>query len=244
MKTKAKKASQEKLKLTWYGHSAFLMQAPGGKAVLVDPWLDNPKAPAGAKDTTIVDLILITHGHSDHVGNTVEVAKRTGAKVVSIYEICLYMQSQGLANAQGMNKGGTTDINGIKVTMVDALHSSDLDVGGAVVPGGEAAGFVIEFENGFTAYHAGDTAVFGDMKLIAKLYKPQLALLPIGGLYTMGPREAAYACGLMKPHHIIGMHYGTLPVLTGTPGELKKYLPAPLKKRVMELEPGQTVTIA
>jgi len=244
MKTKSKKSPQEKLKLTWYGHSAFLMQAPGGKAVLVDPWLDNPKAPAGAKDIADVDLILITHGHSDHVGNCVEVAKRTGAKVVSIYEICLYMQSQGVAGAQGMNKGGTMGVDGIQVTMVNALHSSDLDVGGAVVPGGEAAGFVIEFENGFKVYHAGDTAVFGDMKLIANLYKPQLALLPIGGLYTMGPREAAYACGLMRPRYIIGMHYGTFPVLTGTPGELKKYLPPPLRKNVRELEPGQMMSIA
>jgi L-ascorbate metabolism protein UlaG (beta-lactamase superfamily) len=243
MKAKAKKSAVEKLNLTWFGHSAFLMQAPGGKAVLIDPWLENPKAPAGAKETINADLILISHGHSDHFGNVVEVAKRTGAKVLSIYEICLYLQSQGVTNAQALNKGGTTAVDGINVTLVDALHSSDIDVGGTVVPGGEAAGFVIEFENGFKAYHAGDTAVFGDMKLIANLYKPQLALLPIGGLYTMGPREGAYACGLMKPRYIVGMHYGTFPALSGTPAELKRYLPAPLKKRVMELQPGQRVMV-
>ena len=244
MTKKANQAQREKLRLTWYGHSAFLMQAPNGKAVLVDPWLDNPKAPQGAKDIAPVELVLITHGHSDHVGNAVEIAKRTQANVVSIYEICLYLQSQGISKAQGMNKGGTMTVDGINVTMVDALHSSDLDVGGAVVPGGEAAGFVIQFENGFKVYHAGDTAVFSDMKLIANLYKPQLVMLPIGGLYTMGPREAAYACGLMKPQRIIGMHYGTFPVLTGTPTELKKHLAAPFKKKLIELQPGETVTVS
>lgn len=243
MKAKAKKSSVMKLSLTWYGHSAFLMQAPGGKAVLIDPWLENPKAPAGAKENINADLILISHGHSDHVGNVVEVAKRTGAKVLSIYEICLYLQGHGVTNAEGMNKGGTMAVDGINVTLVDALHSSDIDVGNTVVPGGEAAGFVIEFENGFKAYHAGDTAVFGDMKLIANLYKPQLALLPIGGLYTMGPREAAYACVLMKPRYVVGMHYGTFPALAGTPAELKKYLPGPLKKNVVELEPGRVISI-
>jgi L-ascorbate metabolism protein UlaG (beta-lactamase superfamily) len=243
MKSKVKKSPGKQLNLTWYGHSAFLMQAPGGKTVLIDPWLDNPKAPARAKESVSADLILITHGHSDHVGNAIEVAKRTGAKVLSIYEIALYLQSKGATNAEGMNKGGTIAVDGMNVTLVDALHSSGIDVGGAVVPGGEAAGFIIEFENGFTAYHAGDTAVFGDMKLLASLYKPQLVLLPIGGLYTMGPREAAYACGLMKPRRIIGMHYGTFPALAGTPAELKKYLPAALKKNVMELQPGQQVMI-
>lgn len=243
MKSKAKKSPGKQLNLTWYGHSAFLMQAPGGKTVLIDPWLDNPKAPAGAKENVSADLILISHGHSDHFGNVIEVAKRTGAKVVSIYEITLYLHGQGVTNAEGINKGGSMAVDGINVTLVEALHSSGIDVGGTVVPGGEAAGFIIEFENGFKAYHAGDTAVFGDMKLLANLYKPQLALLPIGGLYTMGPREAAYACGLMKPRRIIGMHYGTFPALAGTPAELKKYLPAALKKNVMELQPGQQVMI-
>lgn len=134
-------------------------------------------------------------------------------------------------------------VNGLKVTMVDAKHSSDSDVEGSVLPGGDPAGFVVEFENGFRAYHAGDTAVFGDMKIIADLYKPQLVLLPIGGLYTMDPREAAYACKLLKPKHVIGMHYGTFPPLTGTPAELKKHLPASMKKSVIELVPGQPTTV-
>ncbi|TSA22355.1 metal-dependent hydrolase [bacterium] len=241
---KVRKTKKEKLNLTWFGHSAFLLKAPLGRSVLIDPWLENPKAPPGAKAITPVDLILVSHGHSDHVGNTIEIAQRTNATVISIYEISLYLQKQGVVNAQGMNKGGTMSVDGLKVTMVDAKHSSDLDVGGTVVPGGEPAGFVVEFENGFRIYHAGDTAVFGDMRIIADLYKPQLAILPIGGLYTMDPREAAYACTLLKPKYVVGMHYGTFPVLAGTPTELKKHLPASLKKIVVELEPGRPVSFA
>ena len=241
---KTRKSKKEKLNLTWFGHSAFLLKAPLGRSVLIDPWLENPKAPPGAKAMTPVDLILVSHGHSDHVGNTIEIAQRTNATVISIYEISLYLQKQGVVNAQGMNKGGTMSVDGLKVTMVDAKHSSDLDVGGTVVPGGEPAGFVVEFENGFRMYHAGDTAVFGDMRIIADLYKPQLAILPIGGLYTMDPREAAYACTLLKPKYVVGMHYGTFPVLAGTPTELKKHLPASLKKIVVELEPGRPVSFA
>lgn len=240
---KSKQMKKENLSITWFGHSAFLLKAPGGKSVLIDPWLDNPKAPVGAKDFAPADIILLTHGHSDHFGNTFEIARRTMAPVVSIHEISLYLQHQGLSNVRGMNKGGTTTFDGVKVTMVDAKHSSDLDVGGAVVPGGEPAGYVIEFENGFRAYHAGDTSLFGDMKLIAELYRPRLVLLPIGGLYTMDPREAAYACKLLKPKYIIGMHYGTFPVLAGTPEELRKNLPAAWKKAVFELVPGQPAVL-
>ncbi|HAL57163.1 MAG TPA: metal-dependent hydrolase [Bacteroidetes bacterium] len=235
---------KEKLRITWFGHSAFLLESPGGKRVLVDPWLDNPKAPPEAKEIAKVDLILISHGHGDHIGNTIEVAKRTSATVVAIHEVSLFLQAKGVASIQGMNKGGTVDVGGVKVTMVDAKHSSDIDVGAEPVPGGEAAGFVIEFENGFKAYHAGDTAVFGDMKLIADLYKPHLAFLPIGGLYTMDPRAAAFACRMLKPQQIIGMHYGTFPPLTGTPSELKKWLPAAMKRRVLDLEPGRPIAIS
>lgn len=236
MKTKTSK--KEKLNVTWFGHSAFLLKAPGGRTVLIDPWLDNPNAPPEAKTVAPVDLILITHAHSDHLGSAVEVARRTGAKVISIHEISLYLQGQGVNDSIGMNKGGTMSLDGISVTMVDARHSSAIDGKSPVLPGGEAAGYVVTFENGFKVYHAGDTAVFGDMKIISGLYKPDLAFLPIGGLYTMGPVEAAYACRLLKPKYVIGMHYGTFPALSGTPEALRKKLPAPMKKIVLELKPG------
>jgi L-ascorbate metabolism protein UlaG (beta-lactamase superfamily) len=234
-----KTASPKGIPITWFGHSAFRIVSPGGKVVLIDPWLDNPKAPPGAKDIRKADLILVTHGHSDHLGNTVEIAKRTGAAVLAIHEIALYLERNGVTTARGMNKGGTTVVGDISVTMVDARHSSEIDGGeGGHVSGGEAAGFVIRFEDGSSIYHAGDTSVFGDMRIIAELYRPHVAILPIGGLYTMDVREAAYAAKLLKPDFIIGMHYGTFPVLTGTPGELKKLLPPALRNRVIELVPG------
>ena len=236
MKTKTTKI--EKLSVTWFGHSAFLLRAPGGKTVLIDPWLDNPKAPAEAKAVAPVDLILVTHAHADHLGAAVEVSQRTGAKVISIHEISLYLQGQGVSDSIGMNKGGTMTVDGIGVTMVDARHSSAIDGKDIVLPGGEAAGYIVTFENGFRVYHAGDTSVFGDMKIIADLYQPELAFLPIGGLYTMGPVEAAYACRLLKPKYVIGMHYGTFPALSGTPEALRAKLPAPAKKNILELKPG------
>lgn len=241
--TKGKKSQRENLTITWFGHSAFLLQAPGGKSILIDPWMENPKAPSGAKEISPVDIILVTHGHSDHIGNADEIAQKTGAKVVAIHEIYLHLQGRGVSGAMGMNKGGSLNVDGVTVTMVDAKHSSGIDFEGKVLPGGEAAGFVLQLENGFTVYHAGDTSLFGDMLFIGELYKPQLAILPIGDLYTMSPRDAAIACKMIKPKFIVGMHYGTFPALTGTPSELKKYLPAPMKKKVIELQPGMPTTI-
>lgn len=236
--------ASEKAIIMWLGHSAFLIKSPLGKNILIDPWLENPKAPAGAKDIAPVDLILVSHGHSDHFGNAVEVAKRTGAPVVCIHEISLYLHRQGIASAQGMNKGGTREVKGVKVTMTDARHSSGIDMNGTVLNGGEAAGYVIELENGYKVYHAGDTSLFGDMEYIGKLYKPDVAILPIGDLFTMGPKEAAVAATLLEPNVIIGMHYGTFPALTGTPEELMKHLPAKLKNRVRVLSPGVPEVLA
>jgi len=236
-------ATRAHLRVTWLGHSAFKFETTREKVVLIDPWLDNPKAPLGAKEMPRVDLILVTHGHGDHLGNTVEIAQRTGATVVCMFDLSVFLQSTGVKTVQGMNKGGTMSVDGISISMVDAKHSSDIDAGGTLSPGGDAAGYVVEFENGLRIYHAGDTSVFGDMKIIAEIYKPDVAFLPIGDYFTMGPREAAYACGLLKPKRIIGMHYGTFKVLTGTPAELKKLLPPRLKNRLLELEPGKTVAL-
>ncbi len=244
MKRKSSKGSPAPVTATWLGHSAFHFRSPGGKSILIDPWLENPKAPPAAKEIAALDLILVSHAHSDHLGNTIELAKRTGATVLAIYELYLYLQSQGVTTAQSVNKGGTVEVAGLKVTMVDAKHSAGIDVGQNITAGGEPAGFVVQFENGFTLYHTGDTTVFGDMKLIRELYRPAAVFLPIGGLYTMGPREAAYACGLLRPRIIVGMHYGTFPALSGTPAELKKYLPAALKGKVRVLEPGVPTTLA
>lgn len=243
MKGKSGNVARAHVRITWFGHSAFLLESSGGKRVLIDPWLDNPKAPSQAKELPPIDLILVTHGHSDHLGNTVELAKKTNAKVVCIFELYQYLTSNGVERVQDMNKGGTLEFDGVRVTMVHAVHSSDIGSEGSVTPGGEPAGFVIDFGDGRRIYHAGDTALFGDMMLIAQLYKPDVALLPIGGCYTMGPREAAKACELINPRHIIGMHYGTFPVLAGTPAELRKYLPARMKGRVSELEPGMAVEL-
>lgn len=231
-------ARTPKLTVTWFGHSAFRIESPHSPTVLIDPWLDNPKAPPGAATSVTANVILVTHGHGDHIGNAVDIARRTGARVVAIHELSHYFKAHGVVTAMGMNKGGTVSIDGLRVTMVDATHSGDIDVGATLVPGGEAAGFVVKFANGFTIYHAGDTAVFGDMKLIAQMYRPDLAFLPIGGLYTMDPHGAALACKMLKVRQMIGMHYGTFPALTGTPDEVRKHLPPSLRSRVIELEPG------
>jgi L-ascorbate metabolism protein UlaG (beta-lactamase superfamily) len=234
-------ALKSKITITWFGHSAFKLESPTGRVILIDPWLDNPKAPPGAKDLTRVDLILLTHGHADHLGNTLEIARQTDARVVAIYEIGLFLQSKGLNRVEGINKSGSIDFEGIRVTMTHAQHSSGIEPGGEILAGGDPAGYVVRFENDFAVYHAGDTGLFGDMKLIGELYKPDLVMLPIGGCFTMGPQEAAYACRLLKPRYIVGMHYGTFPVLAGTPTELRRHLPAPMRKSVRELAPGVPV---
>ena len=211
------------VKLTWLGHATFRMQTPKGKTILVDPWvMGNPACPDWEKNLKSLDVMLITHGHGDHIGDAVEIAKKHNPKIVGIPELCSWLKKKGVAETSEMNKGGTQQVGDIKVTMVHADHSCGILDGDTFVYGGEACGYVIEFENGVKIYHAGDTNVFGDMAIIRDLYGPQIAMLPIGDHYTMSPREAAYACNLLKPATVIPMHFATFPALTGRPSELAK----------------------
>ena len=235
------------VKLTWLGHSTFLLEAQGQR-VLIDPFLkDNPACPDHLKDPGHVDIIAITHGHNDHMDDALALAKRDQATVVAILEIGDWFETKGVENALGINKGGTTEVDGIKFHMTDARHSSsfyEANEGGSgwtVIYGGEAAGFVIELEDGFKLYHAGDTAVFGDMALIGKLLSPDIALLPIGDFYTMGPRSAAEAIRLLGVKTVIPMHYGTFPVLVGTPDELRKEADDVEGLEVVDMIPGDSI---
>jgi L-ascorbate metabolism protein UlaG (beta-lactamase superfamily) len=228
------------IKITWLGHATFRIETPGGKTVLVDPWVaGNPKCPEKEKNLANVDVMLCTHGHGDHIGDAVEIAKKHDPMVVGMPELCGWLQSKGVKRVSGMNKGGTQTVGDIKVTMVHAVHSSGIQDGNHMVYGGEACGYVVEFSNGVKIYHAGDTCVFGDMAIIREIYAPDVCMLPIGDYYTMGPREAAYACKLLKPKMVVPMHYGTFPVLTGTPAEFRKLVP---DFDVREMKPGETIS--
>jgi L-ascorbate metabolism protein UlaG (beta-lactamase superfamily) len=227
------------IKLTWLGHATFRIQTPAGKTILVDPWvMGNPMCPDSEKNIKQVDVMLCTHGHFDHIGDAVEIAKKHGPTVVGIPELIAWLEKKGVKNTAMMNKGGTQSVGDIRVTMVHADHSCGITDGDQIVYGGEACGYVIQFDNGLKIYHAGDTNVFGDMKIIHDLYNPEIAMLPIGDHFTMSPREAAYAVGLLKPKTVIPMHFGTFPVLTGRPSELAKLVK---DVEVCEMKPGQTI---
>ena len=225
--------------VTWLGHAAFRVDTPGGKRVYLDPWLGNPKCPEAEREPERVDLIGLTHGHGDHVGETVELAKRFGCPVLAQVELREWLAGRGLEDetTEAFNKGGTVEKAGVRFTMTDAKHSSGTPDGAY---GGEAAGYVVEVENGTKLYFAGDTCVFGDMQLIGRIYEPDVAILPIGGHYTMDPREAAVALELLGVKRCIPCHYGTFELLAGTPDELRRLAP---DVEVIAPEPGETVTI-
>ena len=226
--------------LTWLGHAAFRLDSPGGKRIYVDPFLTgNPKCPESEQQPERVDLIAVTHGHGDHVGDTVGLSKRFQAPVVALVELGHWLVAQGVEQdaAHGPNKGGTVTIDGIKLTLTDANHSSSGPNGEYL---GEPAGIVLELEDGFTIYFAGDTNVFMSMQLIGRIYEPDVVVLPIGDHYTMGPREAAVALELLGAKRCVPCHYGTFPILVGTPDELRTLAPG---VEVIAPEPGETVEL-
>lgn len=230
----------QRLAITWFGHSTFLIRTPGGRRVLVDPWFtSNPACPAPLKRPPQADVILASHGHADHVEDLVACARDSGATVVAIWELCDWLGRKGVQGSAPMNKGGSIELAGLRITMTDARHSSGFVEHGQMVYMGEAAGFVIRLEDGRTLYYAGDTCLFGDMRLIGELYRPEIAFLPIGDRFTMDPAAAALACEWLGVRQVVPMHWGTFPLLTGTPAALRA-LVEPRGVEVLELRPGET----
>jgi len=230
-------------RLTWLGHATFQVTTPSGKAVMFDPWLTgNPSCPDALKKPSSLDIMLLSHGHSDHIGDAVALGKQFQPEIVAMPEMGAWLASKGVGKTHGMNKGGSQTVGEIEVTMVHAFHSSGIEDDGKIIYAGEAAGFVVKFPGGLTVYHAGDTAVFSDMKIIGDLYAPELALLPIGDLYTMGPREAALAIRLLNVKNVVPMHYGTFPALTGRPERLRELTQDIAGLEIHALRPGESLT--
>ena len=230
------------LRITWLGHATFIIETPGGKRIVLDPWLEgNPACPADRRKIDKADVILVSHGHSDHSADAMSVARATGAPVVAMVELADWLTMKGLQGTIGLNFGGTVSVAGLEITLVPALHSSSTIENDTLVYLGAPAGFVVRLETGRRFYFAGDTGLFGDMRLIAEMYAPEIAFLPIGDHYTMGPEAAARACQMLGVRQVVPMHYGTFPVLTGTPARLRE-LVTPHGIDVLELKPGQTAS--
>ena len=227
--------------LTWLGHASFRVDTPGGKRIYVDPFLHgNPKCPESELEPERCDLILITHGHGDHVGDAVAIHQRFGCPVIAAVELREWLTTQGVADDGGSNspnKGGTVAVDGVKTTLTDANHSSSTNDG---TYAGEPCGIVVELEDGYKLYFAGDTNVFGDMSLIGRIYSPDVAVLPIGDHYTMGPREAAVAIELLGVIRVVPCHYGTFPLLTGAPDAVRELAPPGVE--ILAVDPGETIS--
>jgi L-ascorbate metabolism protein UlaG (beta-lactamase superfamily) len=229
------------LEITWYGHASWLVGASGGPRILIDPWLSNPRAPGG--DPPSADVLFVTHGHGDHTGDVVELAARLGCPVLASVELAGALESVGVQNTVGFNLGGTVEAAGARFTLTRAGHTGSITVGDRSLGYCEPTGVVIGFANGARVYAAGDTNAFSDMALIGEIHRPDVAILPIGDHYTMGPREAAYACRMLGIKHVVPGHWGTFPLLTGTPDALRSELAGLglADVEVHALEPGETL---
>jgi L-ascorbate metabolism protein UlaG (beta-lactamase superfamily) len=229
--------------VTYFGHSTFSLTTPSGQVALIDPWVKtNPVCPEKLKKVSRLDVIFLSHGHSDHLGDLLALAKQHKPQIVAIFETCLWVGSKGFEKqARPMGKGGTQKAGEFEVTMTHAFHSNSIGDKGRRIYAGEPAGLVIRMPGGFTVYHAGDTALFSDMKLIGELYKPDVALLPIGDHFTMGPREAAHAIRFLGVKHVVPMHYATFPVLVGRPEELKREAKDIAGLEIHALKPGESL---
>ncbi len=231
------------VEITWYGHGTWAHRDPNGTVVLVDPWLSGPTVPEALRDPARVDVVAVTHGHFDHIADVEAVHAKHGCPVIAKYELAMHFGGKGVA-AVGMNTGGSFEQNGVRFTMTHAIHSGSITTPEAIIGyGGEPAGYVITFSNGYRVYQAGDTCVFSDMALIGEIYRPDIAILPIGDLYTMGPLEAAHAVRLLGVKEVFGGHWGTFPPLTGTPQGLRVELATlgVAGVTVHGLEPGGSV---
>lgn len=235
-------ASLNGTQITWLGHATVLIKTSQGTTLLIDPFIaGNPRYPREFALPSKIDYILLTHGHGDHISDVVPVAKKHGSKVIAIYELADYVAQQGIDadKTVGMNLGGTVQLDDVAATMVEARHSSGAQDGKGTHYVGVAAGYVLAIKDGPVLYHAGDTTVFSDMKLIAELYKPEIGMIPIGGHFTMGPREAALAARYLGVTTVLPLHFGTFPPLTGTPEELATQVDSGV--RVVSWKPGESL---
>ncbi len=221
------------VQITWLGHSTFELKLTTGEVYLLDPWLKNPKAPEAYQPSQL-DGILVSHGHGDHIGSVVPLAEKFGCPVVCIDDLAEWFSGQKVTNTLGLNKGGTVKVGVLSVTLTFASHSS---------PHGDPCGMILGLPDGRNIYYAGDTDVFGDMRLIAEIYNPEIAILPIGDVYTMGPLQAFHAVKMLRPKYVIPMHYGTFPALTGSPETLAKMLEGLPETKLRTLQPGETIEL-